>query len=258
MEGVILDDSPLVDTVPLDDSPLADTVPRWFAGIRHDREIITSDLPQWSDWTLSQALLVRQLKGGSVGAEIFEVGRFRRRDWGIALDGYKDLWERAYGNLQIRATPGAEVVPRADVRLEVFQAFPSGWEVSGSYRRMDFDTDDVDLVGAAVARYVGNWYLREVTTVSTLAGRAAFSFSAMARRLLSPPWEYVEVAGGLGREVMVLGSGPTVDVRETRFLQGRIQKFLHGDWGLSAGVAYHRFEGAPQRRGLSLGLITRF
>jgi YaiO family outer membrane protein len=116
----------------------------------------------------------------------------------------------------------------------------------------------VDIVGAGVAKYVGAWYLREVTTMSTLAGRSAFSFSAMARRFFSPPREYVEFSGGIGREVVVLGPGPSVDVRETRFLQGRIQKFLSRRWGLSAAVMYNRFEGAPERKGLSLGLITRF
>lgn len=236
----------------------ADTIGPWFAGLRHDREFIGSDLPQWTDWIQNQAVIVRDFTGGAIGGELFQVERFGLKDHGIALDMYKDLWRGSYGNLRLRATSDADVLPKLDVRLEVFQAAASGWEVSGSYWRMDFVENDVDIFGAGLAKYYRNWYFRGVTTMSTLAGGSAFSFSGMARRFLDPPREYLEISTGVGREVVVLGPGPTVDVRNTRFLQGRIQRFFNSWWGLSAGLTYNRFEGAPERIGLSFGLITRF
>lgn len=235
-----------------------DTIKPWFAGLRHEREFIGSDLPHWTDWIRNQGVIVRDLDGGAIGGEFFQVERFGLKDRGVALDIYRDLWRRSYGNLRLRTTPDADVLPRVDVRLEIFQALASGWETSGSYWRMDFTENDVDIFGVGLAEYYGNWYFRGVASMSTLAGSSAFSFSSMARRFLDPPREYVEVSTGIGREVVVLGPGPTVEVRDTRFLQGRLQKFFNSRWGLSAGLMYNRFSGAPERVGFSLGLITRF
>jgi YaiO family outer membrane protein len=189
---------------------------------------------------------------------VFRVGRFGQKDIGFALDGYQELWSRAYGNLMTRVTPGADILPTFDLRLEVFQAFEAGWEVSGSYRWMGLPEDDVHVAGLGLAKYTGAWYLRGVTTVSTMDGVSSFSATAFARRFFDPPWEYAQVAAGMGHELVVTGPGPMVDLRATRFLQGRFQRFLYPHWGISAEVSYHRFEGIPSRKGLSLGMITRF
>jgi YaiO family outer membrane protein len=123
---------------------------------------------------------------------------------------------------------------------------------------MDFEENDVDILSAGGAHYLGNWYLRAVTFLSTLAGNSALSFSGTARRYIDPPREYVEIGAGTGREVVVLGPGPTVDTRDTRFFQIRVQRFLAYRWGFSAAAMVNRFEGAPERRGFSLGLMARF
>jgi YaiO family outer membrane protein len=241
----------------------ADTLPRpggsgWFAVARQDLDVFESDRPEWSDWTQSSVVLLRAHPGGSLGGEVFRVRRFGQKDWGFVLDGYQQLWSRAYGNLRMRVTPGADLLPNFDLRLEVFQASEGGWEVSGSCWWMGFPEDDVHVAGVGLAKYSGAWYLREVTTVTTMGGTSSFSTSAFARRFFDPPWEYLEVAGGVGQGLVVVSPGPVVDLRSTRFLQGRFQRFLYPHWGISAGVSYHRFEGSPARRGLSLGMITRF
>jgi len=236
-----------------------DTVPgAWFAGVWYERELISSDLLQWSDWSGFRGVVVRDFPGGALGVELFQAERFGVRDRGVILDGYADLWARAYANLRIRAAPEAEVLPRMDLRAELFQAWASGWEVSGSLWWMDFPQRDVEVAGVGVARYVADWYLREVVTLSTLAGESVLSASALARFYLDPPREYLEISGGLGKEVVVLGAGPTVDVRETRFVQLGLQRFLTRTWGMAATVMLNRFEGAPARRGGSLGLMARF
>lgn len=235
-----------------------DTLARWFSSVRYDRELISSDLPQWVDWSSVYALLIRDFQAGALGVELAQVERFGYRDRGVTVDGYRTLWNRSYGNLRLRVNPGSDVLPKADLRLEWFQGLPGGWEPSVSYWRMDFDKDDVDLFGLGLARYVGNWYLREVTSVSRLSGHSALSFSVSARRFLNPPREYWEVSGGIGQEAVVLGPGPEVEVRKTRFLRASLQKFLSARWGYSAATAYNRFEGAPERWGVSLGIISRF
>ncbi len=236
-----------------------DTVPpAWFAGLWYERDFISSDLPQWTDWAGVRAAAVRELPRGAIGLELFVAERFVLRDRGMLVDAYGELWNRAYGNLRLRVTPGADVLPGKDVRGELFQAWPGGWELSGSGWWMDFPEHDATVLGVGLARYLGSWYLREVVTLGRLAGESALSARVLARRYLHPPREYVEVSGGVGKEVVVLGAGPVVDVRGTRFVQAGLQKFLTPTWGVAATLAYNRFQGAPSRRGGSVGVLARF
>jgi YaiO family outer membrane protein len=236
----------------------ADTITPWFGGVRLEREFISSSNPQWTDWIQYRGFLIRDFSRGAVGVEVAQIERFGQSDEVLILDNYLELWRRSYANLRVRWNPKPDVVANADVRAEVFQAFENGWEVSGSYWRMDFDEEDVDVLGAGLAKYLGNWYLRQVTLVSWLADQPALSASVAARRFLDPPREYVELSGGLGEEAVVFGPGPTVETRETRFVRASFQRFLSTHWGLAAAAMYNHFEGAPNRWGLSLGLITRF
>jgi len=193
-----------------------------------------------------------------LGAEVAQVGRFGLKDEVLALDGYKNLWNRAYANLRVRINPKSDILPNADVRGELFQALESGWEVSGSYWRLDLDLEDVDVMGVGLAKYHGDWYLRQVTNVSRLAGKFAVSLSFAVRRLLNPPHEYVELSGGIGEEAVLLGPGPVVDLRHTRFVRGSVQRFFSTHWGYSTAAMFNLFEGTPERWGLKLGLLTRF
>jgi YaiO family outer membrane protein len=261
MLGALASGEPVLGLVPEGPgrgAPGRDTIPRWFASVAYERELIDSDLPVWTDWTRTRALLYRDLPEGAIGVEAAQVERFGLRDLGVALDVYRNVWEGAYANVWLRLSPAAEVLPDVDVRLELFQAFAGSWEASGSYRRMDFDANDVDVVGVGLARYVGDWYLRGVSSVSTVAGRSTFSLAGVARRFLSPPREFLELSGGLGREAVIVGPGPAVELRHSRFLQARLQRFLSAHWGVAVAASYNRFEGTPVRRALSLGLITRF
>lgn len=235
-----------------------DTLPRWFVGIHYERELISSDLPAWTDWTQSRASVTRELSSGAIGVEAAHFERFGRRDVGLTLDAYRNLWGKSYGNVWLRMAPGADVLPNVDARVEIFQGVAGAWEVSGSYRRMDFDATDVGVVGVGLARYVRDWYLRVVSGRSTVAGRSTWSFAGTARRLLNPPREYIDLSGGLGREATIVGPGPTVELRRSHFLQVRIQSFLSAHWGVVAAASHNRFEGTPVRRAFSIGLITRF
>ena len=237
----------------------SDTVPRaWFVGLWYEREFISSGLPGWSDWSGIRVTAMRNLPKGALGVEVFRAERFGLGDSGGSLDGYLELWERAYANLRLRVTPGADILPGVDLRGELFQAWPGGWEVSGSGWWMDFPEHDAWVVGGGVARYVGSWYLRETVTLGSLAGESALSTSFLARRYLDPPQEYLELAGGVGKEVVVLGVGPTADVRDTRFVRAGLQKLFTRSWGLAGAIQYSRFEGTPSRRGGSLGILARF
>ncbi|MDT8341547.1 MAG: YaiO family outer membrane beta-barrel protein [Longimicrobiales bacterium] len=243
---------------PVPPAPADGPPAQWFASVAYQREFIDSDLPQWEDWSLAQALVLRDFAAGALGVELFRAGRFRTHDEGFAVDGYRNLWAGAYANVRVRVTPDADLLPSVDGRGELFQSLPGGWEVSGSYWVMDFDRHDVQVAGAGVAHYRGNWYLRQTATLSRLAGESSLATAVTARRFLAGAREFVEVAGGLGREAVILGEGPRVESRDTGFVQGRVQRFLTPRWGLTGAVSYNRFEGTPGRLGVTLGLLARF
>jgi YaiO family outer membrane protein len=71
-----------------------------------------------------------------------------------------DLWHRAYANLRYQRGPQQDLFPGIYWRAEVFQGVGHGWELSGSYDRLDFSASSTGLYGIGVGRYVGNWYLR--------------------------------------------------------------------------------------------------
>ena len=229
----------------------------WTSGVVWGREIMASDRPGWPDWSDGRLFTTRRFDGGSLGVELARVKRFGSVDVGVAVDGYRELWSRAYGHLRIRATPDAGVLPGLDVRAEVFHALAGGWEVSANVRTMDFETRDVAVFGGGVARYVGAWYVRQVASVGRLAGASALSGALNVRRFIAAPVEYVELAGGVGSEVVLVGPGPDLDTRDTRFVQARLQRFLAGRWGVMGSLGYTTFEGAPSRIGISVGVMTR-
>lgn len=232
--------------------------PRWFAHLSLERQFLDSDLPPWSDWTSVEVGLVREFNRGAVGVQAFRVERFGAMDGGAAVDLYRELWAGSYGNLRVRVAPGGGTLPEADVRGELFQALPGAWEVSGSWWRMSLPVHDVDVAGLGVARYVGDWYVREVTSLSFLAGESSLSASVSARRFLGSSREFLELGAGVGREAVVLGTGPAVDTRDTRFAQVRVSRFLGRRWGVTGTAGYHAFEGAPDRKLLAVGILARF
>lgn len=233
------------------------TASPWIAGVSWGREVMRGSRPGWPDWSEARLFATRRFERGSLGAEVARVERFGSADVAVAVDGYRELWAGSYGHVRVRATPDAAVLPGLDTRLEVFQALPGGWELAAHARAMDFETEDVASFGVGVARYVGAWYLRQITSLSRLAGASAVSGAAVARRFLAPPHEYVEFAGGVGSEVVLVGAGPTLDTRETRFVQVRAQRFVAVRWGLTVGLGYTTFEGAPSRVGASAGVLVR-
>jgi len=231
---------------------------RWLAHLSWERQFPGSDLPQWSDWTSMEVGLLRDFRSGAVGVQAFRVERFGAVDGGAAVDVYRELWSGSYGNVRVRVAPDAGILPDADARIELFQALPGAWEVSGSWWRMDVPAYDVDVLGVGVARYVGQWYLRQVTSLSFLAGESALSASLSARRYLGSSREFLELGAGVGREAVVLGAGPAVDTRDTRFAQVRMSRFLGRRWGVTGTAGYHAFEGTPDRKLLAVGILARF
>jgi len=130
---------------------------RWSASLGADWSAFSPSRPDWSDYTLS---VRRHFSRGSLALEALGAERFSISDHAWALDGYLDLWHRAYANLRYQRGPQQNLFPGNYWRAEVYQGVGHGWELSGSYDRLGYSASPTELYGIGVGRYVGNWYLR--------------------------------------------------------------------------------------------------
>jgi YaiO family outer membrane protein len=224
----------------------------------HEHTFISSAQPGWTDWTETRVGLVHTLARGALGGEVARVGRFGLVDVALTADTYVETWSGAYANIRGRVTPQADVLPRWDVYAEVFQSLGGGWEASASAWRMNVPAADVSVFGAGIGCSAGAWYLRAVGRLSRSAGSDVGSTLVSVRRYLGDSRQLVEVSGATGREVVVLGAGPVVALRRTTSAQVRAQRFLTSAFGASGALSFGTFEGAPDRVGLSVGLLARF
>ncbi|MFH1740561.1 MAG: YaiO family outer membrane beta-barrel protein [bacterium] len=227
----------------------------WEASANYSFQSFNEDR---ADWHTYNASIRRTFERGSLALETIRTHRFSEWDEAAALDGYLDLWPRAYGNLRLQFTSDADVLPRNDSAVEVFQGFGPGWEISASYRNMDYPDDDVDLYGASLGKYIGNWYLRGRTTFLDEDGSLLSSHAFFARRYLETVDDFIEVGGGRGKEVVTIAAGPTTTTHRTHFYTLRVQKFLNSQFGVTLSANYEDQEDLPVGRGFSIGIITRW
>jgi YaiO family outer membrane protein len=239
-------------------APDSGTAPRWRAGLTYGFEAFTRDR---TTWHAASAQVSRRFSKGTLIGELLAARRFDLTDRGVAVDAYRTLRPRAYGNLRVQVVPGANVLPRLDVAAGHRLKRLGGVEFSAGYRRMQYPHDHADLFSAGVAKYAGNWYLRARTTIVPKAGSTGISGALAARRYLATPDEYLDVQGGLGEELLTVGTGPNgpdVQVRKNRFAAVRIQKRLTSWLGASLGATYNSTDGFPDRRGLTVGVSHRW
>ena len=233
----------------------ADTGARWQAALQYGFEAFTRTLAAWQ---AASARLERRTPAGSLALEALTATRFGLRDAGGAAEAYWPAWRRAYVNARLQVLPGAAVLPRVDILAEAYQGLPGGWEISAGYRRMAFLGAGVDLWSASAARYAGSWYLRSRLTLVPQAGRLGASGSLLARRYLRSDLDLVELQAGVGREVVVIGAGPVVDVRGTRFVAARAQVEIARGFALAVAATVNDQKGLPTRRGLTVSVTHRW
>lgn len=239
--------------------------PAWQARATVARETFASDEPQWTPWVSYGAAAARRFASGSLALELSRTRRFGTWEGAAAVDAYRTLWRRAYGNVRVQLAPGADALPRHDVSAELFQGLAGGWEPSVAVRRMAFASETVDFAAASLGRFVGPWYARgRATWVPRRGGADAGSVSALARRYLGGATDaYLEASAGSGGEAVTLapataGAGPVVEVRRTTFVSVGAQWHLGAHLGASASASVNTFAGVPTRRGGSVGAVVRW
>lgn len=214
--------------------------------------------PTDNEWLTHHTVLRREFPHGSIAIESLETKRFSEWDDAIAVDGYFDLWSGAYANLRLQGTPNADVLASWDGYAELFQGFGDGWETSGSYRHLDFSDNNVDLYGIGLGKYIGDWYLREKTTMTTESGSLDVSQSFTIRKFFVSEDHFLQFMTGFGDEVVTIGANQWVETRSTHFFSVGGQTYLTSHLGTFLNLNYQDIEKAPVRRGFELGFMIRW
>lgn len=229
--------------------------PVWEAAVRYDYDRVQDGR---ADWQRGTAVLQRDIPGGTVAATFIRQRRFDVVDDGIAVDLWQDLWPDAYGHLRVGLGPDARIRPQRRLKAEVYQSIGT-WEVMGHYGWRRYAGEDVHLFGPGLARYLGPWYLRARTTVAPRASTWAISQRLGVRRFYywTPSASYVDLEGGVGRSVELVGPEADLLVARTAFVSLRVRHFLTERVGLTAGLRYSD-DGPFARTGGTVGLFAKW
>lgn len=248
---------PVEKPVEIAQPPLAEKTGEYPWELRYSFDYLDFE-PTKNEWLAHRTTIRRDFSHGSIAFESIESKRFSEWDDSAAIDGYFDLWNGAYGNLRLQVTPDADVLPRWDGYAELFQGFGEGWEVSGSYRHMDFYDNNVDLYGVGLGKYIGDWYLRAKTTLTPESGSLDVSQSFLIRKFFVSEDHFIQFMTGFGDEVVTIGAGPLVETRSTHFFSVGGQTYLTRNFGTFLNLNYQDIDKAPVRRGFELGFMIRW
>ena len=230
----------------------------WEAGLSYEHVDHGGDGGAWDEaWTELRASLLRD---GGTATVIFEAGtveRFGQRDAFAGVDAYADLRPGSYVNVRFRTAPGADATPREDLSFEAFQAFGNGFEAAAGARLMRFPDETTPTFSAALARYHDRFYLRARVLISPREDRRGTALVGQIRYMLGDD-DLIEAVASAGREVVTVGEGPVVELRDTHAAVLRGVRYVSARVGIDAAVLLRSFQGAPRGVGGSLGLRFRW
>jgi YaiO family outer membrane protein len=208
----------------------------WLANLSIGRSDFS---PVKGTWNYYDATLRHYWKQGSLGFEYLGSERFGSDDYALALDAYWDLWQRAYVNVRLQASPRAILFPDTAYRAELFQGVGTGWELSGSYDHMDFGPGNVDMYGAGLGKYVGDWYVRWKTLFIPSSAKLGISHRVVARYYYAGNGDdYAEINGGFGEGGEFLQGTGIIETTRSHSAGAAFQKYLDPRWGFKVSAGY--------------------
>lgn len=224
------------------------TVPegyRWTASLLAQRTTFSRDRDGWYDHVLS---LRRHFEGGSLAVELLDARRFGRDDRAWALDGYAELWNRAYANVRYQHASQGSLFPEWAWRVELFQGFGRGWEVSASHDMLGFEPAAIRMQGLGLGRYIGNFYLQGRTLRITGDGSSGVSHRGLFRYYYAGQGDdYIEVSAGSGRSGEELArTGGNAGLDRTS-VGAAFVRFWNPRWGIKVGTEYAEEHGRAER-----------
>jgi YaiO family outer membrane protein len=133
----------------------------------------------------------------------------------------------------------------------------SGWEASISDDVLAFPSSRVNIVGAGLGKYVGNWYLQLRHQNILSPGSHSKGDRALARYYYEGDGDtYVEAAANSGR------SDDAQSLVGGRAHSGGASfawvRYWSPAWGTRVSTSFSRTDGAANERGMALSLYRRW
>ena len=227
----------------------------WSASLGASWTTFSPDRQDWSDYSLS---VRRHFEHGSLAFELLDTRRFGVSDQAWALDGYLDLWSRAYANLRYQQGPQASLFPDSAYYGELFQGVGQGWELSGSYGRLEFSSSNVNMYGVGVGKYVGNYYIRLRHSYIPGNGSVSNSNRLLARYYYAGDGDnYVEANVSAGTSNSDDKSGVNVQTKSSAVGVAYV-KYPTPRWGFKIGADLGRESDSFTSRSVSGSLYLRW
>ncbi len=229
---------------------------KWALSLSYGISDFSPDRGPWHDYSVT---LRHYWKHVSLGFEYLGAERFDQSAYALALDAYVDFWQRAYANLRYQYAPDDDLYPDYSYRLELFQGVGKGWELSGSYDHMKFSGNSVDMYGAGIGKYSGNWYLRWKTLFIPSTARTGISNRAIARYYYKGDGDnYIEINGGFSRGGEFIRGTRIVETTKSQSIGAALQKYFSPHWGIKLSAGYDDDKNSFVERSISAGISTRW
>lgn len=247
-----------VSDVRPDENPAAEASDQynWALSLSYGISDFSPNRGHWSDYSFT---LRHYWENASLALEYLSAERFDNNADAVALDAYVDLWRRAYTNLRYQYSLDPDHYPDYSYRMEIFQGVGKGWELAGSYDHLNFDGNSVDMYGAGLGKYKGNWYLRWRTLFVPSTARLGISHRALARYYYAGNGDdYMEINGGFSRGGEFIRGTRIVETTKSQSIGAAIQKYFHPRWGIKLSGGYDDDKDSFVERSISLGIFTRW
>ena len=127
----------------------------WWVGISYANDSFSDKRDPWHEVAAS---LTRVTPRGSVILRATEASRFGINDRLIEVEFYPRIRPGTYAFVGLGGAPESKLYPSNRVAFDLYQSVGSGFEVSGGFRRLGFDTATTIYVGT-VGKYLGNWMI---------------------------------------------------------------------------------------------------
>jgi YaiO family outer membrane protein len=230
---------------------------KWLANLSYG---VSEFSPVRGTWHYYSASVRHYWQKGSLAVEYLDSLRFGSDDYAVALDGYVDLWPRAYANVRYQYSPRAILYPDDSYRVELFQGAGRGWELSLSYDHMDFGTSTVDMYGLGLGKYTGNWYFRWRTLFVPSSAKLSISHHLLARYYFAGNGDdYIELNGGFGQGGEFLAGTEIVKTTRSKSYGAVFQKYFDPRWGFKISAGYGDNNTYPFfERSISANILRRW
>lgn len=230
----------------------------WTGSLGYQFSRFTPTRDRWNEFNFT---VRRHWDRLSLAGEVLRGHRFGSSDTAVALDTYFDLWPRAYANARVQHSSDAGFYPELAYRLEVFQGAGTGWELSGSYDRLEFTSTNVNMYGVGVGKYTGNWYLRWRTLYIPSTPKSGLSHRMLARYYYSGDADdYIEFNGGFSRGGELRPQSQILEVTHSWTIGFAIQNYFSPRWGVKFTADYSKEDTTNPfvERSASLSLLFRW